>query len=81
MVFCVGTISVFLLVFSLAQTLPNAVLRWINVNNEDLGASHGADILKQRMQSAAGVGGYHSAPATQGQQFGRNTSGKDGNPQ
>ena len=81
LVFCIGLFAVFGLVFSLAQTLPNAVLRWINVNNEDLGASHGADILKQRMQSAAGVGGYHSAPATQGQQFGRNTSGKDGNPQ
>ena len=79
--FCVGTISVFLLVFSLTQTLPNAVLRWININNEDLGASHGADILKQRMQSAAGVGGYQSAPVVQEHRFGRNTSGKDGNPQ
>ena len=83
--FCVGTISVFLLVFSLTQTLPNAVLRWININNEDLGASHGADILKQRMQSAAGVGGYHGGSEAmseeQTRQFGRQGGGQRGKPQ
>lgn len=59
----VGLMSIFATVFMLAQTLPNAVLRWLNMNVEDLGSSQGADVLKSRMLMMAGAGHMHSAAA------------------
>ena len=57
-IFSIGVFGIFTLVFGLCQQLPNAVLGWLNVNQGDLGASNGMQVLQQRLQMQAGLGAY-----------------------
>ncbi|MBR5951546.1 MAG: DotA/TraY family protein [Actinomycetaceae bacterium] len=71
MLFFVGLMTVFTTVFTLSQSLPNAVLRWLNMNVDDLGSSQGADVLKSRTARGVGSDSYSgnlAAHQQQGQQ-------------